>query len=563
VPRRVRTALERGLSVDRSRRFPDMEALLTMLVEAPKRRRVQTTAVVLASALALGGAAALVRVWRQRALGSAACDPRPQLTGIWEAGTDGRPRREMGAAFAASEVLDARARFERTSQLLDAYTDGWAGLYRENCEAARDATDTVAPLRAACLDRRRAELAALTDALAHADSKVVRRSIGAALSLRQIETCNDLAGLKATPALPADPASRARVELLTNRLLALRARTEAGHDWQALEPLGALTEEVRAAAYEPLLTETLLVHARVRSPFDPEGAIPLYEEAYRHAEALHNDDFQAEAAIQLAAIVGSFQHRFAEGDRWAGLAEVALGHGGGLDRLTGWFFNVRGGLSAARGQWRKARADFSSSVSVREQVLGPTHPELGASLVNLARSMLALDDAQPALEATSRTVKIVSAAYPPDAYEVTAALLARGEALIDLNRAGEARADIQSVLSGFERTLGRDHPFLADPMTALGKVALVEGRPGDARAVLERAWEIRSTHVADAGAREETAFNLARAIWGSSDADRPHALELAREAQEGYAAIPDLAPRLAAVQTWLDDRTDARPPHAR
>src|SRR4029077_114536 len=148
------------------------------------------------------------------------------------------------------------------------------------------------------------------------------------------------------------------------------------------------------------------------SPFDPEGAIPLYEEAYKHAEALHNDDFQAEAAIQLAAIVGTFQHRFAEGDRWAGLAEIALGHGGGLDRLRGWFFNVRGALAAGRGQGQKARGDISFSVAVRQPALGPAPRGLAASLVNLARSMLMLGDAEPALEAATRAFKIVSADYP-------------------------------------------------------------------------------------------------------------------------------------------------------
>ena len=80
----------------------------------------------------------------------------------------------------------------------------------------------------------------------------------------------------------------------------------------------------------------------------------------------------------------------------------------------------------------------------------------------------------------------------------------------------------------------------------------------EARAVLERAWEIRATNVADAGAREQTAFSLARAVWDSAPADRAHALELGREAREGYAAIPDLAPRLAAVEQWLDARTSRR-----
>ena len=104
------------------------------------------------------------------------------------------------------------------------------------------------------------------------------------------------------------------------------------------------------------------------------------------------------------------------------------------------------------------------------------------------------------------------------------------------------------------RSLGRDHPFVADPLTGLGEVALAEHHPADARALLERAWELRSTHVADAGVREETAFSLARAIWESAPADRRHALELAREAHDGYAAIPDLASEAARGRSWLEAR---------
>ncbi len=365
--------------------------------------------------------------------------------------------------------------------------------------------------------------------------------------------------LQSAPRPPADPALRARVGQLTGRLLALRASASAGHDWQSLEPARTLTEDVRAANYDPLLAETLLVEARIRSPFDPEGAIPLYEEAYRRAAALHLDDFVAEAAIQLTAIVGPFQHHFPDGERWAGLAEVALDRASEHERLRGWFFNVRGALEAAQGQWRRAAGDFSSSVSVREQALGPAHPDLAASLVNLSKAKLMLDQAQPALDAAARAFKLAAAVFPADAYEVNAALLARAHALLALKRSDEARADVTAVEASFEKTLGRDHPFLADPMTVLGEVALDEGRPLDARAVLERAWEIRSTHVTDGGAREETAFALARAIWGSSETDRTHALELANEARDGYAAIPDLGPRLSVVDRWIDERSD---PHA-
>jgi tetratricopeptide (TPR) repeat protein len=559
VPRRVQAALLRGLSVDRARRFPDMNALLDEIGAAPESANARTATVGVALGLALAGLVGGAVIWRARVRHAAACDPAPRLVGVWEAAPDGHPRREMRAAFAAAagDVPDAPARFERVAQILDGYAAGWSAASREACEAAGPGASVVTNPRAACLERRRGELGAMTDVLAHADAKVVRRAIAAVDSLARVDGCADLVALRAAPTPPADPSLRARVDQLTGRLLALRAGAAAGHDWQSLEPIGALVEDVRAAGYEPLLAEALLVDARIRSPFEPEGAIPLYEEAYRRASALRLDDFAAEAAIQLTAIVGTFQHKFTEGDRWAGLAEVALGHAADHERLRGWFFNVRGALEAGEGQWRRAETDFAASASVREQALGPAHPDLAAALVSRSKAALMLDEADQALEAAGRACKIAGAVFPADAYEVNAALLARAHALVGLKRTSEARADVTAVEAAFEKTLGRDHPFLADPMTVLGEVALLEGRPRDARGVLERAWEIRSTHVSDGGAREETAFALARAIWDSAESDRTHAMELAKEARDGYAAIPDLAPRLTSVDQWIDARGDA------
>jgi len=560
VPRRIQAALLRGLSVDRRWRFPDMKALLDELTAAPTGAPTRTAAVGVALGLALAGLLGGGGLWRARARKVAACDPAAKLANVWETTADGRMRLEMRTAFlgVTSDVPDARERFDRVSQILDGYANEWATASRDACEAVSRAADSATGLRINCLERRRAELAALTDVLAHADAKVVRRSIAAVSSLARVDRCADLVALRSAPPLPPDSRElRARVDQLTGRLLTLRASAAAGHDWQSLEPIGALTEDIRAANYEPLLVETLLVDARIRSPFDPEGAIPLYEEAYRHAETLHLDDFGAEAAIQLAAIVGTFQHRFPDAERWARLGEVALGQAGEHERLRGWFFNVRGALEAAEGQWRRAEIDFASSASVRERALGSAHPDLAASLVNLSKATLMLDEAVAARDAATRAFKLASAVFPADAYEVNAALLARAHALVALKLAADARTDVTAVEASFEKTLGRDHPFLADPMTVLGEVALAEGRPSDARAVLERAWEIRGTHVTDAGAREETAFALARAIWGSSEADRTHAMELANEARDGYSGVPDLAPRLAAVQQWINERADA------
>jgi tRNA A-37 threonylcarbamoyl transferase component Bud32 len=560
VPRRVRAALLRGLSVDRARRFPDMDALVDA-IELGMARGVRLAPLLVgagaAGALALAG----VLVWQMRAPRPAtSCAERPQTLDVaWPKRANAARRADVRAAFVSSTVPDARERHARASQVLDAYADAWLNVHRAGCEAARARSEPPAlrAARARCLDQRAEALGALVDVFAHADAKTVRRSIPSALALPPTDACADAATLKASATVPDEPAAVARLAPLRRRLAALRALAAAGHDAQALKPLAALVEEARGSGDEALLADALLVHARTRAPFDPEAAAAIYEDAFKRGESLRNNELAAEAAIQMVAIVGAIQHRFTDGERWARLAESTLERGA-PPRLRGWFLHNRGTLHSARGRWRLAEGDFAGAVAVRQQAAATAQPELAASMVHLARAALALDDPQRALATAERALAIAGGIFPADSFEVASARLIRGRALITLDRAAEARVDLEAVMEIFQSLLGRDHPFLAEPMTGLGEVALVEGRPRDAQALLERAWDMRSTHTADAGAREETAFNLARALWESSPADRRHAVELAAEARDGYAVTPDLAPRLAVVTRWLAGRTPAR-----
>ncbi|HSS37325.1 MAG TPA: tetratricopeptide repeat protein, partial [Polyangia bacterium] len=317
-----------------------------------------------------------------------------------------------------------------------------------------------------------------------------------------------------------------------------------------------LLADVRHAGDRALLADALVVTARIQSPFDPDAALPLLESGYREAQAAGLTPAAAEAAIQLALIRGAVQHRFVEADRWLGLTEVAVAHARGREedtRLRSWFIDARGTVAAARGQWRQARADFTAAVAAREAADGDVHPELGASLIHLARAAAMLDDAPAALAAAARAVETMAALFPPDSYEVGAAHLVRARALLAAGRAADAAADAEAARAAFELALGHDHPFLVEPMAVRGQLALARGDGAGARDLLERAWEIRSTQETDAGAREETAFALARAIWLSSS-DRAHALDLAREARDGYGTLPDLAGRQAVVAGWIAAR---------
>jgi eukaryotic-like serine/threonine-protein kinase len=563
VPARVRAILLRGLSVDHRKRFPDMDAILKALEHVSTRRKG------LARMVAAGATAGVVTfglafgvVWQLRGARSlSGCSSPPEkFAAAWPTAAGAARRGDVRAAFLAANVPDARERYDRAIQSLDTYANAWTAMYRQNCEAADIGGETreVAALRMGCLEQRAGELGALADAFAHADAKIVRKAVAATLMLPPLDSCVDARALR-TVADPPDETLRARVQSLRGRLAALWALAAAGHDWQALKPMSALVDEVRAVGHEPLLAEALTVYARTRSPFDPEGAEPIYEEAFKRGEAIRNDELAAEAAIQLVAIAGAIGHHFEKGERWARIADATVEHGVPL-RVRGWFLNNRGTLFAAQGKWRLAEADFATAVAIRQQAVGATHPDLAASMINLARAVLVLNDPRRGLEIANRALGIAGAFFPAESYEVGAARLVRGQALIALDRAAEARADMEAVLDTFERVLGRDHPFLADPMTGLGEVALAERRPGDAQGLLERAWEIRSTHIADGGIREQTAFSLAQAIWDAAPADRRHALELAAEAREGYSGIPDMASRLSSVDRWLAGRQGMRAP---
>jgi tRNA A-37 threonylcarbamoyl transferase component Bud32 len=554
VPVRLRALLLRGLSVVPGKRFPDMDALLDVLEQISGRRTATARVLVIgtaAGALTFGLTFGLG--WQLRAphAPSRCAIPAQKLVASWPSAADAARRSQIRAAFLATNVVDARERFDRASQSLDTYASAWAAMSRQVCEAADSAAGEdrdLVGLRAACLDQRVDELSALVDAFSRADEKVVRKAVAATVALPSIDRCADVRALKAS-SRPSDEPSRARLRSLRTRLAALWAMAASGHDWQALKPMGALVDDARAAGNEPLLVEALLVYARTRAPFDPEGAEPIYEEAFKRGEAVHNDSLAAEAAIQLVAIAG-IAHRFDTGERWARTADTTVERGVPL-RMRGWFLHNRGTLMASRGMWRLAEGDFSTAVEIQQQALGAAHPDLAASMVDLARAVHVLDDPKRALEIANRALAISGGFFPAESYEVAAARLVRGQALIALGRGPDARADMETVLDTFERVLGRDHPFLADPLTGLGQVALSEGRPAEAQGFLERAWEIRSTHTADGGVREQTAFSLAQAIWDAAPADRRHALELASEAHDGYSAMPDLAPRLALVDRWL------------
>src|SRR4029078_8287751 len=124
------------------------------------------------------------------------------------------------------------------------------------------------------------------------------------------------------------------------------------------------------------------------------------------------------------------------GRRAPRLAATAAERGVPL-RLRGSFLNNRGTLFAAKGACRLAQADFTAAVAIRRQALGVAHPDLAASMINQAKAVLVLDDPRRALEIANKAFAIAAAFFPAESYEVGAARLVRGQALLRHHAAGD------------------------------------------------------------------------------------------------------------------------------
>lgn len=144
-------------------------------------------------------------------------------------------------------------------------------------------------------------------------------------------------------------------------------------------------------------------------------------------------------------------------------------------------------------------------------MLGPGHPALAYSLINLGH-----------------------------------ALFGQGELV-------RARGHYQRALTILDEALGLDHPDGAYPRVGLAKVAIETGDPASALRYAERAVSIRETAAAAPQLLAEARFMLARALW-STKSKRARARALAEQARDALAAAgrpgeSDI--EFADVDAWL------------
>jgi eukaryotic-like serine/threonine-protein kinase len=554
VPFWVRKVLLRGLRPKADDRFPSMEALIDALGRDPRlvrRRAVAVATGVVAVAALLGGWRHSVATHRLMCSGGPA-----KLAGVWDVPTGNselEPPRHAAirASFLHTGKGYAADAYSTVSRILSTYADGWLRMYTDTCEAAQrgDQSAEVLDLRMSCLQERLSGLRALTDVFSDANAEVVEKAVSAANNLRTLERCADVALLRAVVRPPEDPATRAKVADLRHSVASVKALLDSGRWREAMKGSPPLVEQAKALGYEPLTAEALgTMGMAYLKGNDPKTAEHALVESYWFADASRHDEVRAEDAMNLVWVIGYEQGRYEEAQGWARSAKAVLQRLGGHELLEAWLLNNLGGVYELEGQREEALRSQQEALTLKEEVLGNEHPDVGISEGNLAVVLSALGRNQEALAHVDRSIQILASGLGAGHPDLATQLNNRGEILNALGRHREARGSFEKARIIWERELGLDDRNLAYALTGIGISYLSEADPTSGIVPLERAFKIREARETDPSRRAETRFALARALWAAGR-DRGRARALAEQAREAYGKIA-AEDKVAEIAAW-------------
>ncbi len=493
VPAALRRILLVGLAADPAARFPSMEALLSRLERATrKRRRAGVAAVAAAAALALlGGGAAFLR----SSSSSRVCrGAGGGLAGAWSPAR----RAAIAEAFRGSGVAYAPSTWARVEPVLDAWASAFSTMGRQACEAtevARTQPREVLLLRNQCLDERQAEFASLIEVLERPTPGVIERAPQAAAALRPVADCADVKRLVGPLPPPASVAAEA--EALRRRLAAVRARIEAGAAATARDDLTAVAERARAIGDHPLAAEALTLRAR-QEYLDGaiEPGLATAQAAVTEADLGRDDRTRALALIRqipLAAEAGGLERA----RRVAESAHAVLTRAGGDDELAAQYEAALGTVEHNDGSPAAARDHFARAIALSERRFGADAPQAARFHGQLGTALMIVGDYDAAEAELSRALAIIEKTSGRDhpAWAVEEA----SQATLALVRGDEARAIALATdaRARLERVHGTHHPSLIDALDVLNTALGGVGRLREALAVAQRMYEIGEREGAD------------------------------------------------------------------
>jgi tetratricopeptide (TPR) repeat protein len=587
VPARVRRAIDRGMSLEPSQRFPTM-ALLLRELEATVQRSWRVPA-AFAGALAVAALGGTFAVQRQVTEIAQRCTGGPKLlAGAWNDAVRGR----ILERFTATAPETGAGQAQRTATALDFYGASWVQMHREACEATavrHEQSEAVMQLRMACLSTRLKEVASLTALFAAADPAVVKQSVDAALGLSSLRGCADIAALTGLVPLPEEPAARREADAISSDLAEINALRLAGNYALALERTQAAVARADKLGYRPL--EALATFYRGLL----EGRVGKAEEGQRSlevavglADAARDDSLKVLIASRLVYLM-QLKEKFPEGHLWEGVGRGALERGGGDEELEGELLSAVGQLLLAEGRpndaleagkrgvallehalgpnsakranalgnlgileaelgrRQDAVAHLTAAVTAIERLRGPDHPTLAGPLERLAVALSEDGQFERAKVAVDRALAISRARFGPTSIKVAWTLDNKAQVFQNARRFDESLALYREALALKQAEEKPDPVALSYSLDGVGQSLLGLGKAKEAATTLEKALSMRGPESLPRG---ETRFALARALWAVSPKGRPRARQLLAGAKADYEAA-GREDKAMTVDAWL------------
>lgn len=482
IPAYVRRALTRGLSVDRTRRWPAMDDLLAVLGQAQGRRRRQ-------AALGVGACVLAGSLWWAALPADARCTgAQAQLLGVWDAAQAERIR----GAIRATGLAYADTAWTRTQAQLSGYAEAWVQEHTEACQATAvrgEQSTEVMDLRMACLHQAKVGLAAVVGQLSQADEQTWANAHTAVDGLPPLARCADIEALVQEIPRPNDSVAAA-VE--SARIEAARAATklQVGHYTEALTISEGLREAADATDYAPLQAEVLRIRGQSLAGLGrTEEAAAALKEALHAALAGREWARARDLSCIIASVVGDGLGRPAEGLAYADLAWGLLGRRP-EPIAEAKVRSTIGKLKMAQGRYTEAEDEQRRALSlVLEQ---PADPALVVVRTNLANVLQFQGKYEEAEAEQRRVLALRTAALGPEHPEAINARNNLSTALFSGGKHEEAVAEQEAVLSLRFATSSPDHPNIANSRSNLGLMLLAQGRYTEAEEQQRAALALRT-----------------------------------------------------------------------
>ena len=496
MPEELHRIIVRGLQRDPEARFASMEDLIAALERVLHR---PSRAPWIAGIVVVGVVAG---AWAVSMRPRACNDARAQLSAVWD---DARAS-AVEAAFAAAQTRASETMWPRVQQGLDDYATRWADVYEGLCRSGDDATARL-DAGMACLRTRKGELAAVVDALAAADRGTVHAAFELVDSLDAPDACTD-----ASTVTDDDPIRAARRTVVADEVAATTARADAAQYPQAIE-LGEIAlahaRELGDATLE-CTVEIQLGIAKARSGRYDE-AERHYTATFWHAREHGLDDLALEAATRMVFLLGAEVEDGPRSRDWLRHAEAQLARTGAYQtrahasllqnaaqvhellgdlpraeqdlrealavrkltdaedsRSVSTLRNNLGTMLAGRGRLEEALAMHTLARANRVSRLGPVHPDVAMSDINIAHVLTRLARYHEAIDHLDQADALVAETMGELSPMMATLRSIRGVVWLNLGRNDLAELEFQAVLAFRVLRLGPSHPSVGSAWNLVG-----------------------------------------------------------------------------------------------